>query len=94
MAKCDPELLLLTRNMPCAACGASPPNDPHHIKTKGSGGGDEPFNLISLCRRHHIEWHHYGAVRFLTRFPDLRYRLLKQGWVIEGGRMRFTLYSH
>lgn len=27
--------------------------DPHHIKTKGSGGNDELKNLISLCRYHH-----------------------------------------
>lgn len=27
--------------------------DPHHIKTVGSGGGDELKNLICLCRYHH-----------------------------------------
>ena len=29
--------------------------DPHHIKSKGSGGGDVPENLITLCRGHHNE---------------------------------------
>jgi hypothetical protein len=27
--------------------------DPHHIKTRGSGGGDTLENGITLCRRHH-----------------------------------------
>lgn len=27
--------------------------DAHHIKSKGSGGGDTYENGISLCRRHH-----------------------------------------
>ena len=27
--------------------------DPHHIKTRGAGGGDTRSNLISLCRGHH-----------------------------------------
>lgn len=27
--------------------------DPHHIDSKGSGGGDVPQNLITLCREHH-----------------------------------------
>jgi len=35
--------------------GCSGGLDPHHIKTKGSGGDDEPKNLITLCRKHHNE---------------------------------------
>ena len=37
---------------PC--CGGL---DAHHIKTKGSGGGDNPENLITLCRGHHNDAH-------------------------------------
>ena len=33
--------------------GCSGGLDPHHIKTKGSGGGDTKENLITLCRKHH-----------------------------------------
>lgn len=29
------------------------PLQPHHIKTKGSGGGDELENLITLCWKCH-----------------------------------------
>jgi hypothetical protein len=31
--------------------------DVHHIETRGSGGGDEPENLITLCRNHHNAAH-------------------------------------
>ena len=27
--------------------------DPHHIHSKGAGGGDTKENLITLCREHH-----------------------------------------
>ena len=33
--------------------GCSGGLDPHHIKTKGSGGDDTKENLITLCRKHH-----------------------------------------
>ena len=35
--------------------GCSDGLDPHHIKTKGSGGDDTRENLITLCRKHHNE---------------------------------------
>ena len=35
--------------------GCSGGLDPHHIKTKGSGGDDTRENLITLCRKHHNE---------------------------------------
>jgi hypothetical protein len=31
--------------------------DPHHIKSRGSGGGDIEENVILLCRRHHTLAH-------------------------------------
>lgn len=31
--------------------------DPHHIKTRGSGGGDTDENVIGLCRKHHDAAH-------------------------------------
>jgi hypothetical protein len=27
--------------------------DPHHLEQRGSGGDDDPKNLITLCRNHH-----------------------------------------
>ena len=36
--------------------------DPHHIKSKGSGGDDAVENLITLCRGHHNDAHS-GKIR-------------------------------
>lgn len=33
----------------CELCGCREGVQVHHIKSKGSGGGDTPENLISLC---------------------------------------------
>ena len=40
----------------------------HHIKTKGSGGGDVEENLIPLCALHHSEIHAMGIDRFLVAY--------------------------
>ncbi len=56
----DPDTLERFRNMPCEVCGHSRPNDPHHVRTKGAGQIDAPWNLVALCRLHHSS-HHYGG---------------------------------
>jgi 5-methylcytosine-specific restriction endonuclease McrA len=48
------------RHMNCENCGKNPPSDAHHIKTRGSGGGDELENLIALCRACHTKVHMEG----------------------------------
>lgn len=30
---------------------------PHHIKSRGSGGGDERGNILRVCLRHHQKIH-------------------------------------
>ena len=39
----------LCRNHPTIKCEGD--MDPHHVRTRGAGGGDE--QVIPLCRRHH-----------------------------------------
>lgn len=61
--------------------------DPHHVKTRGSGGAD--WDCVSLCRLHHDECHLIGtfafcdkyaidlwnlAAEFARRSPDLKMR--------------------
>jgi hypothetical protein len=43
----------------CYICGRLGEN--HHIHTRKAGGGDEPSNLIALCRQHHQEIHRCGV---------------------------------
>jgi hypothetical protein len=71
----DHRELEVARMRPCAVCGRRPPNDPHHLKSRGAGGGDEPENLLSLCREHHTEMHKIGALTFLKKYPHVGMRL-------------------
>lgn len=42
-------------------------SEKHHIKTRGSGGSDDPENLLDLCRNCHIEVHQIGLSTFVRR---------------------------
>jgi len=48
----------LVRSEPCAGCGAPPPSDPNHLKTRGAGGSD--YETAPMCRVCHTEWHAIG----------------------------------
>lgn len=41
----------------CELCGNNFGLAIHHLKTKGSGGGDEASNLMALCFNHHHRAH-------------------------------------
>lgn len=47
----------------------------HHIISRGSGGSDEPYNILHLCLYHHRlgrdAYHYIGRATFAQRFPDL-----------------------
>jgi hypothetical protein len=75
------------KKIACIACGAHPPSDAHHIKSRGSGGDDRAENLIPLCRKHHTLWHQLGPGLFLDKFPHVLVHLKKLGWEFEGGKL-------
>jgi len=41
----------------CEYCGSHFNLEAHHIKSRGSGGGDTPYNLILLCYVCHNKVH-------------------------------------
>lgn len=53
------------RSMQCIVCGS---NDTvaHHVKTRGSGGGDT--FAVPLCAEHHNEIHTIGIDTFQERY--------------------------
>jgi hypothetical protein len=56
------------------------PMDCAHIRSRGSGGPDEPWNLVSLCRHHHAMQHSQGWKWMSEHFPGVREALLLRGW--------------
>jgi len=80
----DKKLFAEIKTMSCVVCGRPPGNpanpiDPSHIKTRGSGGPDAPFNLWPKCRTCHIQWGK-SWVRFLEQNPRFRNLLARVGW--------------
>ncbi len=84
--KIDEEVLEKARHRPCVICGAWPV-DAAHIVSRGAGGPDEEFNILSLCRLHHQMQHKIGFVRMIEKFPPLRFHMKKLGWTWIMGRM-------
>jgi hypothetical protein len=52
----------LARTLPCCSCGAPPPSDPSHLKTRGAGGLDDC--VVAQCRACHIALGNEGAFSF------------------------------
>lgn len=60
------KLLAEVRARPCRVCGRTP-SDAHHIKHRGSGGGDEEWNILAACRQCHQNVHKIGLNDFAKR---------------------------
>lgn len=86
--KKDDSLLAAVRGFRCAACGKEPPSDPAHVRSRGAGGPDEPWNLLPLCRNHHQEQHKRGWVTFSFRFPSVAFDLIDKGWHVTISGLR------
>lgn len=72
------------RRLPCCVCGRAPV-DPSHIRSRGSGGPDDFFNVAPHCRRHHSEWHQLGWAKFIERHPQMLMWLRRKGWEVQIG---------
>lgn len=79
----DQNILDFYRRRRCDICGVKP-SDPAHIKTRGSGGNDEHFNLLSLCRIHHTEQGQIGFWKMVKKYPFFGHILAEKGWVFNG----------
>lgn len=56
--------------------------DPDHIKSQGSGGPDEAWNLQPLCRIHHTERHAKGLTWLAEKYPAVKANLIEKGWYL------------
>lgn len=50
------------RESACCVCGAPPPSDPAHVRSRGAGGKDA--DTVPLCRSCHDEQHRVGIASF------------------------------
>ena len=62
--------------------------DLHHVKSRGSGGGDEPYNLARLCREHHTEIHFIGLTTFANKYDDFKKWLLLNKWELVNNKWK------
>lgn len=58
------------------------PAEHHHVKSRGSGGGDESSNLMPLCRTHHTEIH-WSRNKFVEKYRKVCEWLLDRGWELD-----------
>lgn len=86
--KVDKELLAKIKTQPCAICGSLKDIDPAHIKSRGSGGPDEDWNLVALCRFDHIRQHASGFVKLYEKHESFRLALQAKGWFVSNGRLK------
>ena len=71
----DLELLKKVRGQNCLICKRRPPNDPHHLSSRGAGNGEwvirnsiKVINLVCLCREHHTEIETIGRITFADKY--------------------------
>lgn len=74
------------KERPCLVCGLIP-TDRCHVKTRGAGGRDEEWNLMALCRDHHMEQHRIGIITFARRYSNVLIWLMRNDWQLDSGRL-------
>jgi predicted restriction endonuclease len=82
----DKELRRTYRFKACVIC-MKRGCDPSHVKSYGSTGIDEEWNIIPLCRVHHSEWHQRGALSTTEKYPRLKDHLISLGWSFLSGKL-------
>ena len=55
----------------------------HHVKTRGSGGPDEEWNLVPVSRLIHSLWHSRGNTYMARTYPIIKKWLLEHGWTYD-----------
>lgn len=69
------------------------PLDIDHVKTLGSGGKDEEFNLMTLCRKHHSEKGQKGLIYMSAKYPRVNLFLLQNGWRLCPTRIKWVRHE-
>lgn len=70
----------------CLACGHGI-SDPCHVRTQKRGGPDTEWNVMALCRTHHVEQHKIGWDSMRRKYPRLDNHMTIMGWEKLNGRL-------
>jgi len=62
----------------------------HHIKSRGSGGTDETYNMIPLCHELHQEWHNKGCHFMAEKYVAINQWLREHEWYICAVRKKWA----
>lgn len=67
---------------PCVCCNQAGENKItfHHVKSRGSGGTDDSWNLMPICLTHHNETHSKGNSWMVSQYYGFKKWLLDNGW--------------
>lgn len=65
----------------------------HHVKTRGSGGSNDTWNLMPLCMAHHQEVHSSGLTMFSERHKEVTTWLLKMNWEYDKFYKKWRHYA-
>lgn len=72
-------------DLPCTICGCTTENGNtfHHVKSRGAGGLEVPWNEMPLCQTHHNEAHNSkGLPNFARNNPTVKSWLIENDWEI------------
>jgi hypothetical protein len=83
MRTINEDIVKLVSFEPCLCCGYVTGATPHHIKTRGSGGGDTIDNLMPLCQKHHTEVGTIGLIAFSAKYVRVYLWLMEHEWEID-----------
>lgn len=73
----------------CIVTG-KPGADLHHVKTRKSGGPDEPWNLLSVSHDIHNEIHAKGLYSVSRKYPQIRAFLINHGWEFDAVLLKWV----
>ena len=66
--------------------------DLHHLTTRGSGGTDDEWNLMPLCRFDHAKTHSLGLKQMSQVSENVEMWLIKHGWEFDEFRDKWARY--
>lgn len=89
----DPSLLAAVRKRPCIVCRKPGPSTVSHILTRGSGHGDDPWNIVPMCWNPcHAKYGSVGAFKFCMDHPFFLAHLQSMGWFFLDKKLRHPNY--